>query len=231
MKRLLVLLSLVMLSSLSCSTAGRQAPSSPSPPAVSSPAGAKAISDEEAVKDAGLDKEAVALVRKETSEPFLRLTGFNEDGREVEALGVTVKVSADGAEKTAMKLRPQLREIGFISYMTDVMGDDKDRITVVKGTDPYEILRIKNTDGINYGHTNAQVIAKLKEWEKRYPFTILGASMDWVQLELAGVPPDCDDFAKEVYHFCPDIVDQGTGSVGELAQEIRKSRRLFLWWD
>jgi hypothetical protein len=34
-----------------------------------------------------------------------------------------------------------------------------------------------------------------------------------------------------MYDFCPDIVDQGVGSVKALATELRRSRSLYFWWD
>jgi hypothetical protein len=233
MKRILFLLfiSILLSGNLSCGKAGRPAPVSPVPSVQPSSPGKAPLSDEDAIRDAGLDKEVIAIIRKETSEPFERLMGSDEEFNESKAQGVVVKAGSEGAEKMALKLRPELMKKGYISYITDVMGDDSSKMTIMKGTDPYDILVLKKTNGINYEHSNADVIAKLKEWEKRCPFVILGASMDWVQLELAEVPPDCDDFAKEVYRFCPDIVDQGTGSVEELSKEIKKSRRLFLWWD
>ncbi|WP_176167317.1 DUF4253 domain-containing protein [Mesobacillus jeotgali] len=38
-------------------------------------------------------------------------------------------------------------------------------------------------------------------------------------------------FAKEIFGFCPDIVEQGTGSLKDLIQEMKETRKLFLWWD
>lgn len=37
--------------------------------------------------------------------------------------------------------------------------------------------------------------------------------------------------AKRMYAFCPDIVDQGCGTVGRLAKELVKTQRFFFWWD
>jgi len=38
-------------------------------------------------------------------------------------------------------------------------------------------------------------------------------------------------FAEEVYQFCPDVVDQGAGSIDALAEEMKRTNALFLWWD
>ena len=37
--------------------------------------------------------------------------------------------------------------------------------------------------------------------------------------------------AKQMYGFCPDIVDQGAGDVSRLALELKKTQRFFIWWD
>ena len=42
---------------------------------------------------------------------------------------------------------------------------------------------------------------------------------------------DPDALARRFYGFCPDIVDQGTGSVASLAAEMRRERTLYCWWD
>jgi hypothetical protein len=39
------------------------------------------------------------------------------------------------------------------------------------------------------------------------------------------------EFAKEVYQFCPDVVDQGTETVEALASERKRTNRVYLWWD
>jgi hypothetical protein len=37
--------------------------------------------------------------------------------------------------------------------------------------------------------------------------------------------------AREQYAYCPDIVDQGVGSIGELAAEHVCSPSWYFWWD
>jgi hypothetical protein len=38
-------------------------------------------------------------------------------------------------------------------------------------------------------------------------------------------------FAREVYQFCRDVVEQGTETVEKLAAEMKRSNRMYLWWD
>ena len=42
---------------------------------------------------------------------------------------------------------------------------------------------------------------------------------------------EMQSFAQEMYEFCPDIVEQGTGSIEELIEEIKETKKLALWWD
>lgn len=39
------------------------------------------------------------------------------------------------------------------------------------------------------------------------------------------------DLAREQYAYCPDIVDQGAESVGQLAATLPESTRWYFWWD
>ena len=78
---------------------------------------------------------------------------------------------------------------------------------------------------------NAEVIARMRQWENRYSFDIIAVGFDFVEAIFTRPPADMYSFAREVYSFCPDVVDQGTGTVEALADEMRRSNRLFLWWD
>ncbi|MGQ0423169.1 DUF4253 domain-containing protein, partial [Bacillus sp. HC-Mk] len=55
----------------------------------------------------------------------------------------------------------------------------------------------------------------------------------WVDAIFSALPTDeeMQSFAQEMYEFCPDIVEQGTESIEELVEEIKKTKKLFLWWD
>jgi len=37
--------------------------------------------------------------------------------------------------------------------------------------------------------------------------------------------------SHEMYEFCPDVVDQGAGSVEELERGIKLTNSFYLWWD
>ena len=57
------------------------------------------------------------------------------------------------------------------------------------------------------------------------------ADFDFVEAVFVKQPAGMDAFAREVYEFCPDVVEQGVGTVKALADEMRRSGTLYLWWD
>jgi hypothetical protein len=104
-------------------------------------------------------------------------------------------------------------------------------LVVGQGNGPIDILQIAQTDAVNYGMTNEDLKRRLARWHKAYGIDVWQAETDTIQLRFIRMPPNLQSFAKEVYEFCPDIVDQGVGTQKALAQEIQKRRGLQLWWD
>ncbi|MBM4034828.1 MAG: DUF4253 domain-containing protein [Planctomycetes bacterium] len=178
----------------------------------------------------GVDLEAVRLVVQFTGHPVAPLLDPEfEEEVPFPVLGIQSKAGVKDPHAMLAALRAALAPKGFVVQWT---GDASDpSIAVLARADHYALLTIKRTNGTNYGHDTAKVIAKLKEWEARYPFDILGADFDWVEIQFREVPKDLDAFVRQAYAFCPDTVDQGTETLAALAAGIRRTRRLFLWWD
>jgi len=141
-------------------------------------------------------------------------------------------VPEETTDRVLDSLRRKLRPLKYMAFVVEMNeGLKVDKIGILKGTDEYEILRIMQTSGDNYDISSQDVIDRLKEWEKISSFEIIGADTDWVEIEFTALPRDLKDFAEEVNDFCPDAVDQGPGSVDGLIKDIKRTNRLFLWWD
>jgi hypothetical protein len=180
----------------------------------------------------GLDQGVLDSVVSMASGTITQLTGIDENFEKVKAPGLVFQVEAKDTEDTLVRLRNKLSGSGFAAYIVERnFGYSPDLIGVVKGTDPYEMMRLMGTNGINYDITNADVINKIRQWEGRYTFDIISISFDSIEAVFLVVPVDIHSFARDVYEFCPDVVEQGTGSVEALAAEMGRSGRLFLWWD
>jgi hypothetical protein len=73
-----------------------------------------------------------------------------------------------------------------------------------------------------------------REWESRWRAQITGMSGDVVECLVLKPPSKKDEavrLAWEQYWYCPDIVEQGCGSVAELAATLLNSAYWFFWWD
>lgn len=75
------------------------------------------------------------------------------------------------------------------------------------------------------------LITIIKDFDKKYSLELIGASGDWCEFIIHNEPGSWNEFAKEVYTVCPDVVDQGAGDIEKLANEMKRTRRLYFWWD
>jgi hypothetical protein len=180
----------------------------------------------------GFDESVALELLKAGSGPLSQLTGTNEEFEPYDAQGLTVQVKEKKALEALARLRETLGPAGYMVFIVERnFGYEPDRLAVIKSTDQFDILRIKATNGINYDIENDEVIARLKRWNASYPFDIIAADFDFVEAVFLKPPVNMDTFAREVYKFCPDVVDQGVGTVQALAAEMRKTGTLYLWWD
>jgi len=132
------------------------------------------------------------------------------------------------------RLKESFAKKGYCIFMLENnfnIGNKLDNIAVLKTTDKFEILKSIGTDGINFDITNDSLISLIKDFDKKYSLELIGASGDWCEFIIHKEPKDWTQFAKEVYKVCPDVVDQGTDTIKELANEMQRSKRLYFWWD
>ncbi len=180
----------------------------------------------------GFEADVLLLVKEEAKSPIHRLSGYDEEGYQIMANGIVISVPWSRSDQVLWSLREKLKPRNYMAFQIEINNSLKvDRIGIIKGTDPYEILRIMHTNGDDDDVSHEDVIAKLKQWEKRIRFEIVGAENDWVEIEFRTMPQDLKVFADDVYEFSPDTVDEGTGSLAELIKDISATKSLVLWWD
>lgn len=189
----------------------------------------------------GFDKEILLEVKSYAHAPLSQLkTVFSEYQAETKKIektvnkhnGITFSTDQEKARKIILLLKENLKAKGYRIFLSEMhFGYSPDQVAIIKSNDQFDILRVKQTDAANYGLDNNAVISQLKKWHEMYPFEITGADLDWVEAEFIQQPKDMLQFAKEVYKFCPDVVEQGTETVERLAREMKRSNTLYLWWD
>jgi len=180
----------------------------------------------------GFDPEVLKLVQNMVTDRLHRLSGYDENGYQVMIDGLSISVPEQDTDRLLGLLRRQLAPRGYMAFVIEMNeGIRTDRIGILKGTDPYDILQIMQTNGEEYDILTEDVVERLKDWEKQYPFEIIGAENDWVEIEFKVLPADLRAFAQEVADFCPDAVEQDAGGIVGLSKDIKATRRLFLWWE
>jgi hypothetical protein len=156
-------------------------------------------------------------------------------GREEYRDAYSIIVEQSETKELLGKIRSHLGPslIAFIGEKTKFSASNEDgaEIVVALGSTQFDILRVAASDAVNYGMGTEELIRKLVDWDDIYGIDIFQAETDTIQLRLKSLPPDLLAFANEVYEFCPDIVNQGVGSVDELVEAIRSLHGVFLWWD
>lgn len=183
------------------------------------------------LEQTGLDDPAVVAAIESVGGPVERFFGLDDGGRALPGPGVTVPVPASGVAETIVDVRDAIALLGYGVYLAEQnFGFEPDRMAIVVGDDPYDFLRLVRIDGINYDLEHEDVVERLRAWDQRYGLEYTGAGLDWVSAGFTTLP-EWDQFAVEVYAFCPDVVDQGTETVEALARELRRSRSLYCWWD
>lgn len=192
---------------------------------------AKLTPQEDAViASVGMER-SVALDIKRFGVSIHRLTGINPDHNEIQANGILLQTKPKSGRTALAKIRGCLAGTPYRAYLNDdSFGYGPDKIAVLK-SDDYAYLAIIRTDGINYDLEHPQVMARYRLWNERYGLKLVGAGQDWLEAEFVNPPKDMQSFAEEVYKFCPDVVDQGTGDVQSLAREMASSKSVYLWWD
>jgi hypothetical protein len=200
--------------------------------AAAEPLNCLSVLEERIASHIGFEKDILMLVKEEARSPLHRLSGYDEDGYQIMANGVTVSVPRSRSEQVLWSLRDKLKPRKYMAFIIEINDTLKiDKIGVIKGTDPYDILQVMNTNGDEDDVSHEEVIEKLKGWSKRCTFEIFGAENDWVLIEFRILPRDLKVFADDVYDFSPDTVDEGTGSLSALIKEINTTKRLMLLWN
>jgi hypothetical protein len=165
-----------------------------------------------------------------------RMASHYDFGRAAYAGAVSVIEPETSARALVAELRAKL-PTGWVAYYgtTRWLGDEKHdgsaEVVVGPGASQLDILRLARSDGVNHGLSTDAIVKRLGDWDATYGIDIFHAETDTIELELKTLPADMTAFAQELYAFCPDIVDQGVGSVAKLAESVKATREIYLWWD
>jgi Domain of unknown function (DUF4253) len=183
----------------------------------------------------GVPEKTIVLLAERTGMKATQLVMRNSfTANETRINGVMSEARSEKSWEIVNELSVALRKEGLLIFVFEEnfnFAGQPNKIAIIKGNDQFEILRIMKTHASSLGIDNSMVVAKLKQWDSEFGLVITGAGVDWLQANFAKQPEQMRTFAKEAYKFCQDIVEQGTGTIDALGEEMARTNVLYLWWD
>lgn len=177
-------------------------------------------------------RDAPAAVRETVEKLARRLGGaeIREADQAPGAFELRVDSSWDWPESLETLQETFLTQ-GLFLFEPGNVSQAPSRLLVLPTSDRWQALLVMGTNGANCGIGPGYLISWLEGLDRRQPFALLSVGHDLLAGRFLGPVLDPQSLAEEMSELCPDIVEQGTGTVEELAEELAQSGRLFLWWD
>jgi hypothetical protein len=107
-------------------------------------------------------------------------------------------------------------------------------IALLKLDGAWQVSAITRFGGWNEAPEALVQTAFFHSWHDRFGSKIVTQGSDFLECLVASPPTDREsamELAWEQFLFCPDIVDQGVGSVAGLASVLLETEYWFFWWD
>jgi hypothetical protein len=186
-----------------------------------------------AVVDVPADFEAAVRLVSQLSQsapvPFMQWRDWTDTPQND---GAVFYASENRAVALAHVLQPAMEVRGFsVARVERNFGYSPDAIAVFPFADPFEVLAAVQTDGTNYDVPTDSIITWMRQLATTNPFRLTDAGLDYLEVQFQSDVHNADALAREAYAFCPDVVDQGVGTVDALADQLRATRILYCWWD
>ncbi len=87
----------------------------------------------------------------------------------------------------------------------------------------FDIIKEQETNGINYDISNEDVLKKLENWDSQYGIEIGDVTNESVIVMFNSLPSDLEPLAKDIYEFCPDVIEQHFGVMDEMLEMMEET--------
>lgn len=188
----------------------------------------------------GFSSDVYTLVEKTagaSAEPFFEDVMIKTANLKGDAMIVAGRLSGFSvrtrdADRLIDELSPALRAKGFLIFRSEQnFGSVPDVVTVIRGENSYDILKIQKTEAPHYHLDTKAIISWLRQQQKEASFVITGAGADWVEARFTKPPRNIKSFAWKVSSFSPDVLREGHGTIDRLADWMGSTNSFRLVWD
>lgn len=116
------------------------------------------------------------------------------------------------------------------------IADDKQTlVALIPARAGFEVPGLMSWQGaVNWELDGADHVAVVRRWHDFYGAELVTLAFDTLELLVPRPPVDpmeAATVAVDQYAYCPDVVDQGVGSVPALAAGQVRSPSWYFWWD
>ena len=121
-----------------------------------------------------------------------------------------------------------------IAADTDGKPLDQLHILLVPATHCWEIPAYLRWGGWNANPAPEYHVAALRSWGDRFDAELVAINRDTMNVRVNRRPSTREEaliLAREQYAYCPDLIDQGVGSVSALAAMLLADDWWYFWWD
>ena len=120
-------------------------------------------------------------------------------------------------------------------FLTNLDFDDSYNsyydIVIAPVSNQLELIKFVGTEPVNYGLSNDDVIEWFRKKQTEFDFDIIVADLSRIETKLKSDPESYEKLGKEVYEFCPDVIDQGHSDMDKLVEYLKSSKHMWFWWD
>jgi hypothetical protein len=155
-------------------------------------------------------------------------------GGRIRTSGAAVAVPTDVADSLLGGAQQRFLERGFFLFRHESnygLEGRPDELALVPVWDQFRVVKVVGTSGGDSATSNASVVDWLRALQPDAPFILTAAGSDHVAGRFVGRLADPEAMARRIHAFCPDVVNQGTGSITDLAAELRRTNTFSCWWD
>jgi hypothetical protein len=89
----------------------------------------------------------------------------------------------------------------------------------------FDIIKEKQTNGANYDLSPEGIVDKLIAWDSSFGISICNVEHNRFEISFDSLPDNLEEFANEIYSFCPDIIEQGYGCIDEMIEMMEESEQ------
>jgi hypothetical protein len=115
--------------------------------------------------------------------------------------------------------------------------DDRSRsvvLALVPTPRSWEVPAYLEFGGWNANPPPVEHVAVHRNWHEQYGAQLVAMQFDVLEMMVARPPKTRQAalrLARDQYHYCEDIVEQGTRTLEQLASGLLRGESWFFWWD